>query len=172
MLGERDNACPFWNEEGTWMWKPSWLVARESGLSLLDDPLNVNTSAWVYGSPVGRIGEWTKVPVLIVCVLFADWDSSSTELECGNAIWAFLQTPAPVLDKISGPMGARFLSSTGPGVWQPHRTSTIPLSIRTGSKSVSQLSLEIGRSERLFVGQLSQLRSSMWVRPGPDREHQ
>ena len=29
-----------------------------------------------------------------------------------NAIGAFLQTPAPVLDKISGPMGARFLSST------------------------------------------------------------
>ena len=26
---------------------------------------------------------------------------------------AFLQAPAPVLDKISGPMGARFLSSTG-----------------------------------------------------------
>ena len=33
----------------------------------------------------------------------------------GNAIGAFLQTPAPVLDKISGPMGARFLSSTGLG---------------------------------------------------------
>ena len=30
-------------------------------------------------------------------------------------IGAFLQTPAPVLDKISGPMGARFLSSTGLG---------------------------------------------------------
>ena len=28
---------------------------------------------------------------------------------------AFLQTPAPVLNKISGPMGARFLSSTGLG---------------------------------------------------------
>ena len=38
---------------------------------------------------------------------------SSTELESGNAIGAFLQAPAPVLDKISGPMGARFLSSTG-----------------------------------------------------------
>ena len=44
---------------------------------------------------------------------FADWNLSSTELESGNAIEAFLQTPAPVLDKISGPMGARFLSSTG-----------------------------------------------------------
>ena len=40
---------------------------------------------------------------------------SSTELESGNVIGAFLQTPAPVLDKISGPMGARFLSSTGLG---------------------------------------------------------
>ena len=27
----------------------------------------------------------------------------------------FFQTPAPVLDKISGPMGARFLSSAGLG---------------------------------------------------------
>ena len=48
-------------------------------------------------------------------VNFADWNLSSTELECGNAIGAFLQTPAPVLDKISGPMGARFLSGTGLG---------------------------------------------------------
>ena len=31
---------------------------------------------------------------------------SSTELESENAFGAFLQTPAPVLDKISGPMGA------------------------------------------------------------------
>ena len=39
----------------------------------------------------------------------------SAELESGNAIGAFLQTPAPALDKISGPMGAPFLSSTGLG---------------------------------------------------------
>ena len=44
-----------------------------------------------------------------------DQNLSSAELESGNAIGAFLQTPAPVLDKISGPMGARFLSSTGLG---------------------------------------------------------
>ena len=31
---------------------------------------------------------------------------SSTELESGNALGAFLQTPAPVLDKSSGSMGA------------------------------------------------------------------
>ena len=36
-----------------------------------------------------------------------------TELESGNALGAFLQTPAPALDKISGPMGARFWSSAG-----------------------------------------------------------
>ena len=48
------------------------------------------------------------------CVI-ADWNLSSTELESENAIGAFLQTPAPVLDKNSGPMGARFLSSTGLG---------------------------------------------------------
>ena len=46
---------------------------------------------------------------------FTDWNLSSTELEPGKAIGAFLQTPAPVLDKISGPMGAPFLSSTGLG---------------------------------------------------------
>ena len=40
------------------------------------------------------------------CSVFADRNLSSTELESGNAIGAFLQTPAPALDKISGPMGA------------------------------------------------------------------
>ena len=40
---------------------------------------------------------------------------SSTELESGNALGAFLQTPDPVMDKISEPMGARFLSSVGLG---------------------------------------------------------
>ena len=29
----------------------------------------------------------------------------------------FLQNRAPVLDKIPGPMGARFVSSAGAGVW-------------------------------------------------------
>ena len=43
------------------------------------------------------------------------FNRSTTALESGNATGAFLQTPAPVLDKISGPMGARFLSSTGLG---------------------------------------------------------
>ena len=43
----------------------------------------------------------------------ADRNLSSTELEPGNAPGAFLQTTAPVLDKHFGPMGARFLSSTG-----------------------------------------------------------
>ena len=38
---------------------------------------------------------------------------SSTESEPGNALEAFRQTPAPVLDIISGPMGARSLSTTG-----------------------------------------------------------
>ena len=47
--------------------------------------------------------------------LVADWNLSSTELESENALGAFLQNQAPVLDKISGPMGARFLSSTGLG---------------------------------------------------------
>ena len=37
----------------------------------------------------------------------------STELESGNAPGAFLQNPAPALDKIPGPIGVRFLSSVG-----------------------------------------------------------
>ena len=45
----------------------------------------------------------------------ANRNLSSTELECENALEAFLQTPAPVVDKVSGPMGAQFLSSTGLG---------------------------------------------------------
>ena len=53
-----------------------------------------------------EIGDWS---------FFADWNLSSTELESGNAIGAFLQTPAPVLDKIFGPMGAQILSSAGLG---------------------------------------------------------
>ena len=48
-------------------------------------------------------------------LFFADWNLSNTELESGNALGAFLQTSAPVLDKNSGPMGAQFLSSTGLG---------------------------------------------------------
>ena len=36
---------------------------------------------------------------------FADRDSSRTELESGHTLCAFLQAQAPVLDKMSGPMG-------------------------------------------------------------------
>ena len=54
------------------------------------------------------VSSWERVNI-------GDQILSSTELESGNAIGAFLQTPAPVLDKISGPMGAQFLSSTGLG---------------------------------------------------------
>ena len=47
--------------------------------------------------------------------LFADTDVSSTELESGKCHRSLPQTPAPVLNTISGPMGARFLSSIGLG---------------------------------------------------------
>ena len=39
--------------------------------------------------------------------ILADCILSRTELESGNALGAFLQTPSPVLDKISGPIGRR-----------------------------------------------------------------
>ena len=48
-----------------------------------------------------------------IVMIIADINLSSTELESGNATGAFLQTPAPVLDNISGPMGAILLSNTG-----------------------------------------------------------
>ena len=53
------------------------------------------------------------------CVpLFHDY--SSTTIQCsigvGNAPGTLLKIPAPVLDNISGPMGARLLSSTGLGI--------------------------------------------------------
>ena len=66
---------------------------------------------------------------------------SSTELESGNAcLGAFLQTPAPVLDKNSGPMGARFLSSTGLECGTPHWETAILPSTSIGQKSVSRKS--------------------------------
>ena len=68
----------------------------------------------------------------------ADRNLSSAELESGNARRAFLQTPAPVPDKIPGPQGAQFVSSTGLGFWQPHRKSTTSLITSTGLNLVSQ----------------------------------
>ena len=43
------------------------------------------------------------------------FSQSSTEPESGNVPGVVLQTPAPVLDKFSGPMGAGTLSSIGLG---------------------------------------------------------
>ena len=64
-----------------------------------------------------RLGSLWYIPGKVLPVLVstgvADRNLSSTELESGIALGAFLQTPAPVLDKISGPMGAQFLYSTG-----------------------------------------------------------
>ena len=45
--------------------------------------------------------------------IIADRNLSSTGLESGNATGAFLQTPAPILQKYSGPIGAGILSSFG-----------------------------------------------------------
>ena len=67
----------------------------------------VRTNAYLTGSAVPIVRK--EKPK------FADPNLSSTELESGSALGAFLQTPAPILDKISGPMGAQILSSTGLG---------------------------------------------------------
>ena len=64
---------------------------------------------WILQGNLGKL-----VCLQLELFFFADRNvSSSAELESGNAPGAFLQTSAPVLDKISGPMGAQFLSSTG-----------------------------------------------------------
>ena len=75
----------------------------------------------------------------------ADWNVSSAELESGNALGAFLQTPAAVLDKISGPMGARFLSSTG--LWfgtliARAQFSSVPRLDKNRSPSVARFSCD------------------------------
>ena len=59
--------------------------------------------------------------LLLLCVYFhtvafADRNLSSTELESGNAIGAFLKTPAPALDKNYWAHGCTILSSTGLGL--------------------------------------------------------
>ena len=60
---------------------------------------------------------------------FEDRYVSSVVLESGNASRAFLQTPTPILDKLPGPMDARFLSSVGRGlapVQGEHNSSQYP----------------------------------------------
>ena len=64
---------------------------------------------------------------------------SSRELESSNARGAFLQTPAPMLDKNPAPMGARILSSWS-GVWHPHGERSTPPNTHTGWKPASQRS--------------------------------
>ena len=75
----------------------------------------------------------------------ADAALCATELWSGNAWGAFLQTPAPVLNEISGPMGARFSSCTGSRVWHAHRGKKPPSS-STGWESVSQMGCKFNRS--------------------------
>ena len=50
-----------------------------------------------------------------LCLRLLPQTEIDPELGSGNAPGAFLQTSAPVLDNISGPMGAQFLSSNGLG---------------------------------------------------------
>ena len=60
----------------------------------------------------------------------ADCIVSSVALEPGNASGAFLQTPTPILDKIPGPMDARFLSSVGLGFGIGiGRSTTLPITL-------------------------------------------
>ena len=81
-----------------------------------------------------------EAPDLVSCPKrenLADWNLSSTELESGNAIVAFLQTAAPVLDKMSGHMGARFLSSTGLGSGNLIGQAHFPPAPALNKKSIS-----------------------------------
>ena len=87
-----------------------WRVVK---LVLLYHPWIYSSESSLLVAPACVILSWVMVTSSKVEI--ADWNLSSTELESGNAIGAFLQTPAPVLDKISGPMGAEILSSIGLG---------------------------------------------------------
>ena len=85
---------------------------------------------------------------------FAAWNLSSTELESGNAIGAFLQTRAPVLDKISGPMGARFLSSTGLGSGNLIEWAQFPPAPALDKKSVSHTHTHTGTHTGTYMQML------------------
>ena len=69
----------------------------------------------IFCSILSILGCWVSFPSLRRCCSSRTFNLYSAELESGNALGACLQTPAPVLDKIPGPMGARFLSSIGLG---------------------------------------------------------
>ena len=89
-------------------------------------------SGWCTGEGRGKGLSKNKALKLLI---------SQTEMyPSGNAIRAFVQTPAPVLDKISGPMDARFLSSTGPGSGNLIGRAQFPPASPLDKKSVSQLS--------------------------------
>ena len=51
-----------------------------------------------------------------ISLKIADWSLSSRELVSGNSIGAFSPDPAPLLDKISGPMGRDFCPVLGWGL--------------------------------------------------------
>ena len=70
-----------------------------------------------------------------------DRNLSSTGLESGNALGAFLQTPDPVLDNISGP-SARFLSRNGLGFGTPIGRAQFFPAPALDEKSVSKNSQE------------------------------
>ena len=79
----------------------------------------------------GLQGKRVNVPLTNL----ADRSSSRAELESGNAPGTFLQTRAPVLDGLSGPMGAQFSCSTGLGCgnfigraqYSPFVSSNLPI---------------------------------------------
>ena len=62
----------------------------------------------------------------------ADSNASGAETESGNGPGAFLQTPGPVLDRISWTYDRTTFIQFLAGLWQPERKSTIPLSAGTG----------------------------------------
>ena len=68
-------------------------------------PAETCSQQWLYNS--------NQVPPPMAWLIVARLKFIQYKTGVWNAMGAFLQTPAPVLDNISGAMGARFLSSTG-----------------------------------------------------------
>ena len=99
----------------TWKFR----ICSESVSGAFPDPLRKCLT--VLGAPPNYGGQPLLCATAMVSELFATAKGLKMPFCLGklvsNRAWGtFLQTPAPVLDKISGPMGARLL-----GFWQPHR---------------------------------------------------
>ena len=96
------------------------------------------------------------------CLIFADWNLSSTELESGNAPGAFLQTQTQYWIESLDPWVQDFYPVAA--VHHPHRESATPPSTRTGYKSVFQIRFGFESVRNNRKGGTASLRSCTCVK--------